>query len=138
MPYDRFTAIGDYLNAARKLLVPASLYSYGTAAEPKSVNTQVEDSVPNAEPTSSVPYDRFTAIGDYLNAARKLLVAASLYSYVTAAQSNGANKQVGECVPNAMSRFTCAGWVADSHRRRLDCGSEDVGASMPMQLRRRR
>ena len=49
MPYDRFTDIGDYLNAARKLLVVASLYSYGTAAEPKSVNTQVEDSVPNAE-----------------------------------------------------------------------------------------
>ena len=50
-----------------------------------------------------MPYERFTAIGDYLNAARKLLVSASLYGFGTAAQSNGADKQVGECVPKAMS-----------------------------------
>ena len=65
-------------------------------------------------------------------------MAASLYSCGTAARSNGANKQVGECVSNAMSRFTCAVRVVDSHRRRLDCGSDVAGASKPMQLRRRR
>ena len=49
VPSECCTAIGDLVTAFQRLLALASLCGCGTAAEPKSVNTQVEDSVPNAE-----------------------------------------------------------------------------------------
>ena len=49
VPSECCTAIGDLVTAFQRLLALASLCGCGTAAEPESVNTQVEDSVSNAE-----------------------------------------------------------------------------------------